>query len=66
MCIESHFPHLKPNLTMFKRSIIKQLEQKQSGHSMARTEELTHILNRIDRTLNIMNGGAHDYNNIRE
>ena len=27
MCIESHFPHLKPNLTMFKRSIIKQLEQ---------------------------------------
>ena len=46
--------------------IIKQLEQKQSGHSMARTEELTHILNRIDRTLNIMNGGAHDYNNIRE
>lgn len=27
MCTESHFPHLKPNLTMFKRSIIKQLEQ---------------------------------------
>ena len=27
MCIESHFPRLKPNLTMFKRSIIKQLEQ---------------------------------------
>ena len=27
MCIESHFPHLKPNLAMFKRSIIKQLEQ---------------------------------------
>ncbi|MCI5883740.1 MAG: class I SAM-dependent methyltransferase [Eubacterium sp.] len=48
------------------QQILNQLEQKQSGHSMARTEELAHILKRIDKTLDIMNGGAHDYNNIGE